>query len=200
MQSRFRRTGALVGTGAVLFGALAVVAGNQADAQQGPSPAPLDQLLGQPIQGKAALGKLQPRLAELAERNGIAQLQLERILATDKTSWLDKDGKLFYREPVATSKERSATAASPKVSKQVVTAYRSFAEGVQASRHRRGGSRLRVAQQGRLEPGDLPRLRRPHDHRHSMEHERQARDGEHHAVRHRWQPQQLEHGRAGCRA
>jgi hypothetical protein len=122
MQSRFRRTGALVGTGAVLFGALAVVAGNQADAQQGPSPASLDQLLGQPIQGKAALGKLRPRLAELAERNGIAQLQLERILATDKTSWLDKDGKLFYREPVATSKERSATAASPKVSKQAVTA------------------------------------------------------------------------------
>jgi hypothetical protein len=123
MQSRFRRTGALVGTGAVLFGALAVAAGNQADAQQGPSPAPLDQLLGQPIQGKAALGKLQPRLAELAERNGIAEQQLQRILATDKTSWLDKDGKLFYREPVATAKERSAgAAASPKVSKQAVTA------------------------------------------------------------------------------
>ena len=122
MQSRFRRTGALVGTGAVLFGALAVVAGNQADAHQGPIPAPLDQLLGQPTQGKAALGKLQPRLAELAERNGIAELQLERILATDKTSWLDKDGKLFYREPVASAKERSASAASPKVSKQAVTA------------------------------------------------------------------------------
>ena len=103
MHSRFRRTGALVGTGAVLFGALAVVAGNQADAQQGP--APLETLLGQPLQGQAALGKLQPRLAELAERNGIAEQQLQRILATDKTSWLDKDGKLFYSEPVGTAKE-----------------------------------------------------------------------------------------------
>ena len=34
MHTRFRRTGALVGAGAVVFGALAVVAGNQADAQQ----------------------------------------------------------------------------------------------------------------------------------------------------------------------
>jgi hypothetical protein len=122
MHSRFRRTGALVGTGAVLFGALAVVAGNQADAQQGPSPAPLDQLLGQPIQGKAALGRLQPGLAELAQRNGMAELQLERILATDKTSWLDKDGKLFYREPVATAKERAAGGRSPAWAKNAVAA------------------------------------------------------------------------------
>src|SRR5688572_11612727 len=92
MHSRFRRTGALVGTGAVLFGALAVVAGNQANAEQ--DPVPLDKLLGQPLQGKAALGKVQPRLAELAERNGLGEQQLQRILATDKTSWLDKDGKL----------------------------------------------------------------------------------------------------------
>ena len=122
MQSRVRRTGALVGTGAVLFGALAVVAGNQADAQQGPVLAPLDELLGQPLQGRTALGKLQPRLAELAERNGIAEQQLERILATDKTSWIDEDGKLFYKEPAATPAQRSKAAASPKRAKQAVAA------------------------------------------------------------------------------
>jgi hypothetical protein len=123
MQSRFRRTGALVGTGAVLFGSLAVVAANQAGADQTPSPAPLATLLGgQPLQGKAALGKLQPRLAELAERNGIAEQKLQRILATDKTSWLDKDGKLFYSEPVATAKERAATAKSPKWATKAVAA------------------------------------------------------------------------------
>ncbi|MEU4391091.1 pre-peptidase C-terminal domain-containing protein [Kribbella sp. NPDC023855] len=122
MHSRFRRSGALVGTGAVLFGALAVVAGNQADAQQGP--APLDTLLGQPLQGKAALGKVQPRLAELAERNGLGEQQLQRILATDKTSWLDKDGKLFYAEPMASAKQRSAsaTAKSPKWATTAVAA------------------------------------------------------------------------------
>jgi pre-peptidase/reprolysin-like metallo-peptidase family M12B len=121
---RFRRTGALVGTGAILFGALAVIAGNQADAQQGPSPAPLDQLLGRQLegrslQGKAALAKLQPRLAELAERNGIAELKLQQILAGDRTSWLDKDGKLFFKEPTATAKEKSA---APKVSKKALAA------------------------------------------------------------------------------
>jgi hypothetical protein len=134
MHSRFRRTGALVGTGAVLFGALAVVAGNQADAQQGP--APLETLLGQPLQGQAALGKLQPRLAELAERNGIAEQQLQRILATDKTSWLDKDGKLFYSEPVGTAKERAATTKSPKWAARAVAA----AEGPAFQLHSKAGS------------------------------------------------------------
>ncbi|WP_328331371.1 zinc-dependent metalloprotease [Kribbella sp. NBC_00382] len=137
MQSRIRRTGALVGAGAVLFGALAVVAANQAGADQKPSPAPLASLLGgQPLQGKAALGKLQPRLAELAERNGIAEQKLQRILATDKTSWLDKDGKLFYSEPVATAKQRSATAKSPKWATKAVAA----ATGPAFELHSKAGS------------------------------------------------------------
>ncbi len=107
MHTRFRRTGALVGAGAVVFGALAVVAGNQADAQQ-PAPTPIDQLLGQELQGKSALGKVQSRLAELSERNGIPAAKLQEILATDKTSWLDKDGRLFYREPGSGTKQAAA--------------------------------------------------------------------------------------------
>ncbi|MDX6261703.1 MAG: hypothetical protein QOH84_3391 [Kribbellaceae bacterium] len=137
MQSRFRRTGALVGTGAVLFGSLAVVAANQAGADQNPSPASLASLLGgRPLQGKAALGKLQPRLAELAERNGIAEQKLQKILATDKTSWLDKDGKLFYSEPVASAKERTATAKSPKWAAHAVAA----ATGPAFELHSKAGS------------------------------------------------------------
>jgi pre-peptidase/reprolysin-like metallo-peptidase family M12B len=140
MQSRFRRTGALVGAGAVVFGALAIVAGNQADAQLGPTPISLDQILGQqlagrPLQGQAALTKLQPRLAELAERNGLAERKLQQILATDKTSWLDKDGKLFFKEPVATAKEKSA--ASSKVSKRTLAAA---AAGPAFELHSKAGS------------------------------------------------------------
>ncbi|MFI7059870.1 M12 family metallo-peptidase [Kribbella sp. NPDC050124] len=119
MHTRFRRTGALVGAGAVVFGALAVVAGNQADAQQ-PVPTPIDQLLGQEVQGTAALGKVQSRLAELSERNGIPAAQLQQILATDKTAWLDKEGTLFYREPVAGTK--TASAASPRWATKAVAA------------------------------------------------------------------------------
>ncbi|WP_328524805.1 M12 family metallo-peptidase [Kribbella sp. NBC_00359] len=122
MHTRPRRVGALVGAGAVVFGALAVVAGNQADAQQ-PAPAPIDQLLGQELQGKTALGRVQSRLAELSGRNGIPAAQLERILATDKTSWLDRDGKLFYREPVAGAASRRAAAApSPRWAAKAVAA------------------------------------------------------------------------------
>jgi hypothetical protein len=122
MHTRPRRIGALVGAGAVVLGALAVVAGNQADAQQ-PTPAPIDQLLGQELQGKTALGRVQSRLAELSGRNGIPAAQLERILATDKTSWLDRDGKLFYREPVAGAASRQAAAApSPRWATRAVAA------------------------------------------------------------------------------
>ncbi|MEV0282517.1 zinc-dependent metalloprotease family protein [Kribbella sp. NPDC050820] len=119
MHTRFRRTGALVGAGAVVFGALAVVAGNQADAQE-PVPTPIDQLLGQELQGKAALGKVQSRLAELSERNGIPAPKLQQILATDKTAWLDQEGTLFYREPVAGTQK--ASAASPRWATKAVAA------------------------------------------------------------------------------
>jgi hypothetical protein len=122
MHTRPRRIGALAVAGAVVFGAVAVVVSNQADAQQ-PAPLPIDQLLGQELQGKVALGRVQSRLADVASRNGVPATQLERILATDKTAWLDHGGKLFYREPVATPAERkSAAAPSPRWAKQAVAA------------------------------------------------------------------------------
>ncbi len=121
MHTRPRRIGAMVGAGAVAFGALAVVAGNSADAQQSaPIPAPIDQLLGTELQGKAALGRVQSRLTELADRNGIAAAKLQQILATDKTSWLDRDGKLFFREP--TTGAKAAPAASPRWATKAVAA------------------------------------------------------------------------------
>ncbi|GAA0575411.1 hypothetical protein HPO96_16090 [Kribbella sandramycini] len=123
MQTRPRRFGALVGAGAVAFGALAVVAGNSAGAQEtAPVPTPIDQLLGQELQGKAALGRVQSRLTELAATNGMPAGKLQTILATDKTSWLDRTGKLFYREPVATTKERAASTASPRWATKAVAA------------------------------------------------------------------------------
>ena len=95
--SRFRRTGALVCAGAVVFGGLAVAAGNQADAQLS-APTPIDQLLGEATPGLAALGKMQSRLSEVAAGNGLPVAQLERILATDKTSWLDADRAAAVRD------------------------------------------------------------------------------------------------------
>jgi hypothetical protein len=140
MQSRPRRIAALAGAGALAFGAVAVVAGNQADAQQSarqPSPAPIDQLLGQDLQGKAALGRIQSRLGELAARNHTTADRLQQILATDKASWLDRDGKLFYREPVATKAERASSAtASPRWATRAV----SGATGPAFELHSRPGS------------------------------------------------------------
>lgn len=78
MQSKFRRTGALACAGAVVFGALAVAAGTQADAQQ----TPLDQLIGQPTPGLAALDKVQSRLAEIAQSNGLSEQKLRDVVAT----------------------------------------------------------------------------------------------------------------------
>jgi hypothetical protein len=114
--NRLRRTGALTCAGAVVFGALAVVAGNQADAQQ----TPIDQLLSEAAPGPTALAKVRSRLAEVAAGNGIPAGQLEGILATDRTAWLDADSRLFYREPVAPT--RQASAPSPRWAKKPVAA------------------------------------------------------------------------------
>ena len=109
-----RRIAGLACAGAVVFGSLAVALGNQADAQQ-PAPLPIDQLLGQELQGKAALGRVQSRLTEIAAQNKLSTDHLRQILATDRTAWLDRGGKLFYREPVATRSELKAAAApSPR--------------------------------------------------------------------------------------
>ncbi|MGW6197524.1 zinc-dependent metalloprotease family protein [Kribbella sp. NPDC055110] len=112
MPTRPRRIGALAVAGAVVFGALAVVVGNQADAQQ-PAPLPIDQLLGQELQGKAALGRVQSRLAEIADQNKLSTDHLRQILASDRTAWLDRAGKLFYREPGLTAAQK-APEASPR--------------------------------------------------------------------------------------
>ncbi|MER7246731.1 pre-peptidase C-terminal domain-containing protein [Kribbella sp. NPDC000426] len=113
--NRFRRTGALACAGAVVLGGLAVAAGNQADAQQ----TPVDQLLSQPLAGGVALGKVQSRLAEVADHNRMPVDKLRQILATDKTAWLDADSKLFFREPGLTSAQK-APEASPRWARTAV--------------------------------------------------------------------------------
>ncbi|WP_405063068.1 zinc-dependent metalloprotease [Kribbella sp. NBC_01505] len=115
MRKQLRRTGALACTGAVVFGGLAIGAGARADAQL----VPIDQLLGQPTPGVTALGKVQSRLAEVAATNGLPTDQLQRILATDKTAWLDAGSRLFYREPQLASAQKSEEA-SPRWATEAV--------------------------------------------------------------------------------
>ena len=125
MISKFRRTGALVGAGAVVFGALAVATGNQAEAQ----------LLGQPTPGLAALPKVQSKLGELAQLNGLTEQKLRDTLATDKTSWLDAQGRLFFREPGLTTAQK-APEASPRWAEEAVAA----ADGPAFELHSKPGS------------------------------------------------------------
>ncbi|MFB6723488.1 pre-peptidase C-terminal domain-containing protein [Kribbella sp. NPDC056345] len=111
MRKQLRRTGALACTGAVVFGGLAIGAGSRADAQ----------LLGQPTPGVQALAQVQSRLAEVAATNGLPTDQLQRILATDKTAWLDTNSRLFYREPQLTPAQKSEEA-SPRWATESVEA------------------------------------------------------------------------------
>jgi hypothetical protein len=137
MPSRPRRIGALAATGAAAFGALAIVVGNQADAQQ-PAPVAIDQLLGEELPGTKALARVESRLAEVAERNEVSADQLREILATDKAAWLDDGGRLFYREPVADATEQAiSTAASPRWA----TAEVASATGPAFELHSKPGSR-----------------------------------------------------------
>jgi hypothetical protein len=86
---KFRRTGALAVAGVVVFGALAVVAGNQAEAQ---TPG--------------------PDLIDVAQRNGLSEQKLRETLA-DTTSRLDETGRLFFREPSLTPVQKTE-GASPR--------------------------------------------------------------------------------------
>lgn len=131
MHSRFRRTGALACVGAVLFGALAVRTGTQAGAQS----IPLDDILDQATPGKVALAEVQPRLAELAQLNGVPEQQLLRTLATDETSWLDEGGQLFFQPP-ANPDRGGAEPAAPRWAKQAVA----VAEGPAFELHSKPGS------------------------------------------------------------
>ncbi|WP_328989786.1 zinc-dependent metalloprotease [Kribbella sp. NBC_01245] len=122
----FRRTGCLMGAGALLFGALAVNAG------AAPIPIPDDRVLDQPTQGKAALGRIS--VADVASRNGLGYQKLLDILATDKTAWLDADGRLFFREPTAPANTRDEV--SPRWAKKAVAA----AEGPAFELHSKPGA------------------------------------------------------------
>ncbi|GAA1567211.1 hypothetical protein GCM10009804_24730 [Kribbella hippodromi] len=113
--NRIRRIGALACTGAVVLGGLAAAAGNQASAQ----PTPVDQLLSRPLAGGEALGKVQARLAEVADLNRLPVDQLRQTLATDRTAWLDADSRLFFREPSLTTAQK-APEASPRWARTAV--------------------------------------------------------------------------------
>jgi hypothetical protein len=56
--------------------------------------------------GRTALDQVRSRLPELAARNGQSTGQLEHTLATDKTSWLDRDGRLFFTDPAVPLAQR----------------------------------------------------------------------------------------------
>ncbi|GAB3941775.1 hypothetical protein GCM10029976_061680 [Kribbella albertanoniae] len=125
MRKQLRRTCALACTGAVVFGGLAIGAGARADAQ----------LLKQPTPGVQALAQVQSRLAEVAATNGLPVDQLQRILATDKTAWLDEGSRLFYREPQLTPAQKSEEA-SPRWATESVEA----ATGPAFELHSKAGS------------------------------------------------------------
>jgi pre-peptidase/metallopeptidase family M12-like protein len=110
--TRFRRTVAALGAGTVVFTALAIQAGGSAGARE---PDPGSRVLDRDTPGRTALTEVGSRLSEIAARNGQTPDRLRAILAGDRTSWLDRDGRLYYTEPVAPAATREAKpAAKPK--------------------------------------------------------------------------------------
>jgi hypothetical protein len=60
-----------------------------------------DDLLNRPAYGRQALRRLGSDLAEAARVNDLATQDLRSILRTDRTAWLDEDGRMYYVEPDA---------------------------------------------------------------------------------------------------
>jgi hypothetical protein len=132
MVQHFRYLGALAVTAAIALGTLAATPGTPAAAHTGPT----GPFLPQVTQGKAALTVLQPRLAEIAQRNGMPVRKLQETLTGDKTSWVHPSGRLFFSEAALTPAQQ-AEAPAARWASTVVTA----ASGAVFKLHSKAGSR-----------------------------------------------------------
>lgn len=79
---------------------------------------PGHQVLAAPSRGPRAVRALGDRLPAVARRNGLTPRRLSSILEQDRTAWLDRQGRLYYVEPLAPTQARAlaqapATAAAP---------------------------------------------------------------------------------------
>jgi hypothetical protein len=79
--------------GALLFLPVQASAQTQSTAEQP------DDVLDRPVHGKAALAALDNERTMLAERNDMNGSELEQLLKTDRTMWLDQAGRLFVKDP-----------------------------------------------------------------------------------------------------
>ncbi|MFC7485202.1 zinc-dependent metalloprotease family protein [Knoellia sp. CPCC 206453] len=113
---------------AVIVGASAALIIPAAGAVAAPSasdPAPgqrgVAALIDRPTPGAQAGRLFAGRIDELARHNGLPATQLREILASDRTSWVDEDARLYYVEPMspemvaqAASRARANTRRPPK--------------------------------------------------------------------------------------
>ena len=67
-------------------------------------------LLAAPAHGAAAVAELGDDLDVAAARSGLTGSQLRRVLDSDRTAWVDRDGRLFYVEPAPDADVASAPA------------------------------------------------------------------------------------------
>lgn len=73
-------------------------------------------LLPEPMAGTAALDAVGKRLPEVAQLNGVTTRQLLRLLERDQNAWLDRTGRLLFKDthvPVAASGEPAEAAPYP---------------------------------------------------------------------------------------
>jgi hypothetical protein len=83
---------------AAVGAALALLAPTRAVAADSPRPVPAPRLLAHAGHGAAAVDALGDRLPAAATTNRMSATALRRLLETDPTAWLGKDGRLFYVE------------------------------------------------------------------------------------------------------
>jgi hypothetical protein len=71
----------------------------QASAQTPSTGEPADDLLIRPLHGEAAVSALEGERTQVADRNSMTPVELEQLLLSDRTMWLDQAGQLFVKEP-----------------------------------------------------------------------------------------------------
>jgi len=95
---------------------------------------PLADVLDHPVSGSVALDRFAGRVDELAHRNGYGQAAFREILASDATSRIDQDARLFYVDKTAPKSTWTTPRAS--LGKKIELATDAFQLHSRAGSHR----------------------------------------------------------------
>lgn len=113
--SRFTVSAVVIGAAAALI-VPATVAGAVPGAAAPDRPG-VAAMVDRPTPGVKAASVFAGRMDDLARHNGMPVAELRKVLTSDRTSWVDRDARLYYVEPMSPEMQAAAASGKPAAKK-----------------------------------------------------------------------------------